>query len=79
MACRPRTEIPHGGVRGRQRPYPLLSQTSIRQADCVLMVGIGDEPAMGEYVRLLLSVKTTARKELVLLSPRPQRATWLDS
>ncbi|CDW96027.1 hypothetical protein [Sporisorium scitamineum] len=45
------------------------SQTSIRQADCVLMVGFGDEPAMGEYERLLLSVKTTARKELVLLHP----------
>ncbi|SPO44833.1 related to NTE1 - Serine esterase [Moesziomyces antarcticus] len=45
------------------------SQTSIRQADCVLMVGYGDEPAMGEYERLLLSVKTTARKELVLLHP----------
>lgn len=45
------------------------SQTSIRQADCVLMVGFGDEPAMGEYERLLMSVKTTARKELVLLHP----------
>ncbi|GAC97027.1 potential cyclic nucleotide-binding phospholipase [Pseudozyma hubeiensis SY62] len=45
------------------------SQTSIRQADCVLMVGYGDEPAMGEYERLLMSVKTTARKELVLLHP----------
>ncbi|KAK0541257.1 phosphatidylcholine and lysophosphatidylcholine phospholipase [Tilletia horrida] len=45
------------------------AQTSIRQADCVLLVGFGDDPTMGEYERLLLSVKTTARKELVLLHP----------
>lgn len=43
--------------------------TSIRQADCILLVGFGDDPAMGEYERLLLGVKTTARKELVLLHP----------
>ncbi|KAE8224652.1 hypothetical protein CF319_g2486 [Tilletia indica] len=45
------------------------AQTSIRQADCILLVGFGDDPTMGEYERLLLSVKTTARKELVLLHP----------
>ncbi|KAK0551517.1 phosphatidylcholine and lysophosphatidylcholine phospholipase [Tilletia horrida] len=45
------------------------AQTSIRQADCVLLVGFGDDPSMGEYERLLLSMKTTARKELVLLHP----------
>ncbi|KAL9934700.1 hypothetical protein V8E36_006475 [Tilletia maclaganii] len=45
------------------------AQTSIRQADCILLVGFGDEPSMGEYERLLLSMKTTARKELVLLHP----------
>jgi lysophospholipid hydrolase len=45
------------------------TQTCIRQADYVLVVGIGDDPSMGEYERLLLSMKTTARKELVLLHP----------
>ena len=60
------------------------SQTSIRQADCVLLVGFGDDPTIGEYERLLLSIKTTARKELVLLHPErsvPPGATreWLKS
>ncbi|TRM61508.1 hypothetical protein BD626DRAFT_501259 [Schizophyllum amplum] len=36
------------------------TQTCIRQADCVMVV---------EYERLLLSTKTTAKKELVLLHP----------
>lgn len=30
---------------------------------------MGDDPGIGEYERLLLSMKTTARKELVLLHP----------
>lgn len=34
------------------------------------MVGMGDDPTIGEYERLLLSTKTTARKELVLLHPQ---------
>jgi len=34
-----------------------------------MVVGMGDDPSMGEYERLLLSMKTTARKELVLLHP----------
>ncbi|KAF7966915.1 hypothetical protein HWV62_36601, partial [Athelia sp. TMB] len=45
------------------------TQTCIRQADCVMVVGMGDDPGIGEYERLLLSMKTTARKELVLLHP----------
>ncbi|KAF9270780.1 patatin-domain-containing protein [Marasmius fiardii PR-910] len=45
------------------------TQTCIRQADCVMVVGMGDDPSLGEYERLLLSMKTTARKELVLLHP----------
>lgn len=45
------------------------AQTSIRQADCVMLVGFGDDPTVGEYERLLLAIKTTARKELVLLHP----------
>ncbi|EGN93174.1 hypothetical protein SERLA73DRAFT_172324 [Serpula lacrymans var. lacrymans S7.3] len=45
------------------------TQTCIRQADFVMVVGMGDDPGLGEYERLLLSMKTTARKELVLLHP----------
>lgn len=33
----------------------------------MLLVGLGDDPSIGEYERLLVSMKTTARKELVLL------------
>ncbi|KIJ66403.1 hypothetical protein HYDPIDRAFT_109426 [Hydnomerulius pinastri MD-312] len=45
------------------------TQTCIRQADFVMVIGMGDDPSIGEYERLLLSMKTTARKELVLLHP----------
>ena len=34
-----------------------------------MVVGAGDDPSIGEYERLLMSVKTTARKELILLHP----------
>ncbi|KAG5643133.1 hypothetical protein DXG03_001523 [Asterophora parasitica] len=37
------------------------TQTCIRQADCVMIVGMGDDPTLGEYERLLMSMKTTAR------------------
>ncbi|CAG8516283.1 15471_t:CDS:2 [Rhizophagus irregularis] len=44
------------------------SQTCIRQADCILLVGIGDgDASIGEYESFLIGTKTTARKELVLL------------
>ncbi|RKO92173.1 hypothetical protein BDK51DRAFT_35697 [Blyttiomyces helicus] len=44
------------------------TQRCVRQADCILLVGLGDEdPMIGEYERLLIGMKTTARKELVLL------------
>lgn len=44
------------------------TQTCISQADCILLVGLAEgSPAVGEYERLLLTNKTTARKELVLL------------
>ncbi|KAF8323129.1 patatin-domain-containing protein [Clavulina sp. PMI_390] len=46
------------------------TQTCIRQADFILVVGMGDDPTIGEYERILLSAKTTARKELVLLHPQ---------
>lgn len=35
----------------------------------MMVVGMGDDPIIGEYERLLLSMKTTARKELILLHP----------
>lgn len=34
-----------------------------------MVVGMGEDPSIGEYERLMLSLKTTARKELVLLHP----------
>ncbi|GAA6035727.1 hypothetical protein JCM8097_005671 [Rhodosporidiobolus ruineniae] len=44
------------------------TQTCIRQADCILVVADGGaEPDLGEHEKLLLGMKTTARKELVLL------------
>lgn len=59
------------------------TQTCISQADCIYLVGLGEgNPSIGEYERFLLTTKTTARKELVLLhterycSPGTTRA-WL--
>jgi len=44
------------------------TQTCISQADCIYLVGLADgSPSIGEYERFLLTTKTTARKELVLL------------
>ncbi|KAJ3090881.1 phosphatidylcholine and lysophosphatidylcholine phospholipase [Quaeritorhiza haematococci] len=44
------------------------TQRCVRQADCIFLVADADDnPAIGEYERLLLGMKTTARKELVLL------------
>ena len=34
-----------------------------------MVVGMGDDPSLGEYEKLLQSMKITARKELVLLHP----------
>jgi lysophospholipid hydrolase len=46
------------------------TQRCIRQADCIIVVGCGDgDSSISEYEQLLLSMKTTARKELVLLHP----------
>ncbi|KAJ1731537.1 Nte1p, partial [Coemansia biformis] len=40
----------------------------VHHSDFVLLVGLGDgDPRVGDYERLLLALKTTARKELVLL------------
>lgn len=44
------------------------TQTCIRQADCILVVAdAGADSDLGEHEKLLVSMKTTARKELVLL------------
>lgn len=44
------------------------TQTCISQADCLLLVGLADgSPEIGEYERFMLGMKSTARKELVLL------------
>ena len=59
------------------------TQTCITQADCILLVGLAEgSPSIGEYERLLLGMKTTARKELVLLhverySPPGLTRKWL--
>ncbi|KAJ8102015.1 hypothetical protein POJ06DRAFT_194638 [Lipomyces tetrasporus] len=44
--------------------------TCISQADCILLLADADaDPSIGEYERMLIGMKTTARKELVLLHP----------
>lgn len=59
------------------------TQTCINQADCILLAGLAEgSPGIGEFERLLLTSKTTARKELVLLHAErfcPQGLTrqWL--
>ena len=59
------------------------TQTCITQADCILLVGLAEgSPSMGEYEKFLLGMKTTARKELVLLhverySPPGLTRKWL--
>lgn len=46
----------------------LWTQTCIAQADCILLVANSStEPDIGEYERLLVTMKTTARTELILL------------
>ncbi|KAL3296913.1 lysophospholipase NTE1 [Colletotrichum asianum] len=59
------------------------TQTCITQADCILLVGLGDgSPEIGEYERFMLGMKSTARKLLVLLhgerySPSGLTRAWL--
>ncbi|KAM4064655.1 cyclic nucleotide-binding domain-containing protein [Hirsutella rhossiliensis] len=46
----------------------LWTQTCITQADSILLVGLAEgSPAIGEYERFMLGMKSTARKMLVLL------------
>ncbi|KAL7422996.1 phosphatidylcholine and lysophosphatidylcholine phospholipase [Cryptotrichosporon argae] len=48
-------------------PSSQWTMTCIRQADLVLVLSMGDDPSLGEYEKLLLAMKTFARKELIML------------
>ncbi|XP_070655901.1 patatin-like phospholipase domain-containing protein 7 isoform X4 [Bos indicus] len=60
------------------------TQRCIRQADCILIVGLGEqEPTVGELERMLETSAVRAQKQLVLLhrqdGPAPARtAEWLN-
>ncbi|KAM9393186.1 patatin-like phospholipase domain-containing protein 7 isoform 2-T2 [Pholidichthys leucotaenia] len=60
------------------------TQRCIRQADCIIIVGLGEqEPAVGELERMLEGSAVRAQKQLVLLhredSPPPRgTAEWLN-
>ncbi|XP_045324838.1 patatin-like phospholipase domain-containing protein 7 isoform X2 [Leopardus geoffroyi] len=60
------------------------TQRCIRQADCILIVGLGEqEPTVGELERMLESTAVRAQKQLVLLhreeGPAPSRTVeWLN-
>jgi len=46
------------------------TQSCISQADCILLIGLAESSTnIGEYERFLVGMKTTARKELILLHP----------
>ncbi|CAK7264891.1 phosphatidylcholine and lysophosphatidylcholine phospholipase [Sporothrix epigloea] len=54
------------------------TQTCITQADCILLVGLGESsPEIGEYERFMLGMKSTARKLLVLLHSERYSASGL--
>ncbi|KAJ2745097.1 phosphatidylcholine and lysophosphatidylcholine phospholipase [Coemansia sp. BCRC 34301] len=60
--CRLLLHVADGGI---SSPW---TRHCVRHSDFVLLVGLGDgDPSVGEFERLLLALKTTARKELVLL------------
>ncbi|KAG2455689.1 PLPL7 protein, partial [Polypterus senegalus] len=60
------------------------TQRCIRQADCILIVGLGEqEPSVGELERMLESTAVRAQKQLILLhredGPPPHRTVeWLN-
>eukprot|EP00062_Callorhinchus_milii_P023906 gi/632983250/ref/XP_007908555.1/ PREDICTED: neuropathy target esterase [Callorhinchus milii] len=60
------------------------TQRCVRQADCILIVGLGDqEPALGELEQMLENTAVRALKQLILLhkedSPSPARTVeWLN-
>ncbi|KAJ2456155.1 Nte1p [Coemansia sp. RSA 2336] len=62
QSCRLLLHVADGGVGSA------WTRHCVRHSDFVLLVGVADsDPRVGEYERLLLALKTTARKELVLL------------
>ncbi|KAJ2475021.1 phosphatidylcholine and lysophosphatidylcholine phospholipase, partial [Coemansia sp. RSA 2052] len=57
--CRLLLHVADGGI---SSPW---TRHCVRHSDFVLLVGLGDgDPSVGEFERLLLALKTTARKEL---------------
>uniref|UniRef100_A0A2K6T1X1 lysophospholipase n=1 Tax=Saimiri boliviensis boliviensis TaxID=39432 RepID=A0A2K6T1X1_SAIBB len=60
------------------------TQRCVRQADCILIVGLGDqEPTVGELERMLEGTAVRAQKQLILLhreeGPAPARTVeWLN-
>ncbi|XP_069798885.1 patatin-like phospholipase domain-containing protein 7 isoform X3 [Dendropsophus ebraccatus] len=60
------------------------TQRCIRQADCILIVGVGDqEPTVGELEKMLENTAVRAQKQLILLhkedGPPPSRTVeWLN-
>ncbi|XP_026313316.1 patatin-like phospholipase domain-containing protein 7 isoform X2 [Piliocolobus tephrosceles] len=60
------------------------TQRCVRQADCILIVGLGDqEPTVGELERMLENTAVRAQKQLILLhweeGPSPARTVeWLN-
>ncbi|KAJ2806098.1 phosphatidylcholine and lysophosphatidylcholine phospholipase [Coemansia guatemalensis] len=60
--CRLLLHVADGGINS---PW---TRHCVHHSDFILLVGLGDgDPRVGDYERLLLALKTTARKELVLL------------
>lgn len=59
------------------------TSTCIQQGDCILLLADAlSDPSVGEYERLLLKTRTTARTELILLHPEKNvipglTASWL--
>ncbi|KAI9505241.1 hypothetical protein BX070DRAFT_221764 [Coemansia spiralis] len=60
--CRLLLHVADGGISSQ------WTRHCVRHSDFILLVGLGDgDPSVGDFERLLLALKTTARKELVLL------------
>ncbi|KAJ1900341.1 phosphatidylcholine and lysophosphatidylcholine phospholipase [Kickxella alabastrina] len=60
--CRLLLHVADGGISSQ------WTRHCVRHSDFILLVGLGEgDPAVGDFERLLLGLKTTARKELVLL------------
>ncbi|KAJ1667169.1 phosphatidylcholine and lysophosphatidylcholine phospholipase [Coemansia sp. RSA 1646] len=60
--CRLLLHVADGGINSQ------WTRHCVRHSDFIILVGLGDgDPDVGDFERLLLTLKTTARKELVLL------------